>query len=539
MKIRYFFYFMVAIFILSTAYATKTVNNKKTFKINHLRHLALAKNIRSKSLHAKTVKSGTFTSRAATMMTASTIYGLLHLSKELNAIINSDDSRADIAVYVKSMHTGELLYARNINKLLTPASTLKIMTAEAALIFLGAEYRFATQLLTDTATVKKGVLQGNLYIILNGDPSLTYYDLVELFVNLRSQQIRSISGNVYIDDSAYDKNLYGPGWDVKDKEYCYAAPISASIINHNCLSFQVVPSKSGRIAEVVTSPRFFYPTIKNTVLTKTAKMQTCSVHFSYNPSSMIAIDGCMARGNFASGMSYVVTDIHEYNRALFKSILDRLGVNVNGKVLFGRAPDNLSLIGQHTSQPLRLLINEMLKKSDNIIASALFKKLGQLYMNQPGSWINGGIAVSQILTKAAHLNSSGLKILDGSGLSAYNLISPTQLMQILEFAFHHYPTSYEFISALPIAGVDGTLKHRMLNIAHKVRAKTGTISGVVSLAGYTVSADKEPLAFVIMINGSKGMAWQYKGIEDRIATALTRFKRMDNRIFSTSWGSDD
>ena len=99
------------------------------------------------------------------------------------------------------------------------------------------------------------------------------------------------------------------------------------------------------------------------------------------------------------------------------------------------------------------------------------------------------------------------------------------MMQVLDYAFHNEATSFEFISALPIAGVDGTLKHRMGNIARKVRAKTGTISGVTTLAGYAIANDKEPLAFVIMINGSKGMGWKYKELEDKIATALTRYKR--------------
>jgi serine-type D-Ala-D-Ala carboxypeptidase/endopeptidase (penicillin-binding protein 4) len=167
----------------------------------------------------------------------------------------------------------------------------------------------------------------------------------------------------------------------------------------------------------------------------------------------------------------------------------------------------------------------MLKKSDNIIAGALFKKLGQLYSRQPGSWENGSLAVSQILAKNAGVNISGMRILDGSGLSPDNLATPQQMMQVLEFAFHHQATSEEFMSALPIAGIDGTLKHRMGNIARKIRAKTGTISGVVGLAGYAQSADKEALGFVIIINGSKGYGWRYKTLEDKIATALTRYKR--------------
>ena len=84
-------------------------------------------------------------------------------------------------------------------------------------------------------------------------------------------------------------------------------------------------------------------------------------------------------------------------------------------------------------------------------------------------------------------------------------------------------TSEYFISALPVAGVDGTLKHRMYNIARKIRAKTGTISGVASLAGYATAYNKEQLAFVIMVNGNKGLSWRFKGMEDKIATALTRY----------------
>jgi D-alanyl-D-alanine carboxypeptidase/D-alanyl-D-alanine-endopeptidase (penicillin-binding protein 4) len=276
---------------------------------------------------------------------------------------------------------------------------------------------------------------------------------------------------------------------------------------------------------VETSSKFFYPAIKNSVMTKGHRTHACSLHLSSRLSGGLEIDGCMPSGQYAWGVSYVVTDVPEYNRALFQGVLNQLGVKVYGAVTFGTAPVDLSLMALHASKPLPDLINGMLKKSDNIIAGALFKKLGQLYTHRPGSWENGSVAVSQILSRHVGVNISGLRILDGSGLSSANLAKPEQMMQVLNFAYHHNATSDAFISALPIAGVDGTLKHRMGNIARKVRAKTGTISGVVTLAGYTVSAEKEPLAFVIMINGTKAMTWRYKELEDKIVTALTRYKR--------------
>lgn len=457
------------------------------------------------------------------MLPSATTYRATQLASQLNYAISSEGYHADIGVYVKSMKHGDALYARNINQPLMPASTLKVLTAEAALIFLGSEYRFSTQLLTDAKVIRNGILQGNLYVVLGGDPSLTYNHLVELLLSLKNEQIQAISGNVYIDNTAYDQHFYGPDWKWEDRNYCYAAPISASIINRNCLSFKVMPSSAGHMAQIVTSSGYFYPGIKNTVMTKKTSSH-CSVKLSASSNSVIAIDGCIPSGR-SFGVSYVVTDIPEYNRALFKSLLKQQGINVYGSVTFGSAKESLSLLGSHPSKPLRLLINEMLKKSDNVIAGAIFKKLGQLYTHRPGSWENGSYAVSQILSKRAGMGTAGIRILDGSGLSHSNLTTPAQMMQVLTFAYHHYPTSYEFVSSLPIAGVDGTLKHRMGNIARKIRAKTGTITGVVSLAGYAVSADKEPLAFVIMVNGSKGQGWRYKAMEDKIAFILTRYKR--------------
>jgi len=465
--------------------------------------------------------------KTAAVAPITTSYGASQLAAQLNAMIQPSEAGADIGVYVKSMKFRDSLYAHNIYQPLTPASTLKILTAEAALLYLGPDYRFSTQLLTDAKSVKNGILQGNLYVVLSGDPSLTYNDLADLISTLRTHQIQAVAGNVYIDNTAYDQRFYGPGWVWKDKNYCYAAPISASIINHNCIPFQVTPSKiPGHAAQVVKSPKYFYPPIRNSVITKNARSRVCSVRLSKEPGSTIALDGCMPKGRYAYGISYVVTDIPEYNRALFKDLLRQQGISVYGNVTFGSAPEKLSAVGTHASKPLKELINEMLKKSDNVIAGAIFKKMGQLYSKQPGSWENGSVAVSQILAKHANVDLAGMRILDGSGLSPDNLTTPAQMMQVLDFAYHNYGTSYEFISSLPIAGVDGTLKHRMYNIARKVRAKTGTISGVVSLTGYVISADKEPLAFVIMINGHKGMGWRYKSLEDKIVTALAKYKRV-------------
>jgi D-alanyl-D-alanine carboxypeptidase/D-alanyl-D-alanine-endopeptidase (penicillin-binding protein 4) len=453
------------------------------------------------------------------------IYGREQLASEISRLLQNYQQAADIGIYVKSMKYGDTLYSQNVNQVFVPASVMKILTAETALLYLGPDYRFNTQFVTDAKSIDNGVLAGNLYLVHSGDPSLTYNDLVSLMNLLKSQQIQSVAGNVYIDDSAFDKSYGAPGWLQKDAHYCYAAPISAGIVNHNCIAFRVVPArKPGQLAHVMTSPHYYYPTLQNAVITKPRHSKGCYLKLgSYSDS--ISLHGCMPKGSYAWGINYVIENVLSYNQSLVKNLFKRYGVQVRGQVAAGKAQAPLlSPVVDHQSRPLHVIVTEMMKKSDNVIAGALFKKLGQLYSKQPGSWENGGIAVERILASKVGINTAGMRIVDGSGLSRYNQITPLQMMQVLDFAYHHAGTNYEFISSLPIAGVDGTLKHRMYNIARQVRAKTGSMHGVVSLAGYASSHNKEPLAFVIMVN-TRGSKWTYKELEDKIATLLTEYQR--------------
>jgi serine-type D-Ala-D-Ala carboxypeptidase/endopeptidase (penicillin-binding protein 4) len=454
------------------------------------------------------------------------IYGQDELAYEVDQSVRSVSRYTAIGVYIKSMRTGEILYKYKARQAFIPASILKLMTAEAALLYLGPQYRFATKLMTNAKSIDNGVLKGNLYVVLNGDPTLTFDDIQALVIALKAKQIQAIAGNVYIDNSAYDKNFYGPGWEGKDKSYCYAAPISASIINHNCLSFKVEPAKvTGQYAQVTKYANYYYPAIHNSVMTRNRNMRNCFLRLSQTSSTGISINGCVPKGTISYGMSYVVTDIPDYNRSLFKNLLSRMSIRVFGQVSFAPVPPQATMLSLHYSQPLPNLINEMMKKSDNIIAGALFKKIGQVYTRRPGSWETGSFAVKAILQQKVGMNLSDTQIIDGSGLSRHNAVSPSHIMDVLTHAYHNKTINDLFISALPIAGVDGTLKHRLNNASKRVYAKTGTMSGVVSLAGYAMSADYEPLAFVIIVNGLPGFTWQYRSLEDQIVTLLVRYKR--------------
>jgi len=455
-----------------------------------------------------------------------TIKGNQNLTNVINQAVRVVSPAANVGVIIKSMKYGDTVYSRNEKNLFVPASILKILTAEAALLYLGSNFQFSTRFVGSN-DIRNGKLYGNLYLVHSGDPSLTFSDLGELMAALKAKGINDIIGNVFIDVSAYDQVTTGPGWLWNDKRFCYAAPISASIINHNCLSFQVSPGKNaGLAAQVLVNPRYYFAGIRNSVITRSRGARTCYVKLDGIDGGTVSISGCMAKGKYAAGVSTVINDSYKYDKSLLSDLFKRYGIRVQGLILGGRAPANLPIIASHESKPLKMLITDMLKMSDNIIAGSLFKKLGQIFTHRPGTWESGGTAVNHILSKQAGVDIWRLSVIDGSGLSRYNQVTPKQMLQLLDFAFHHHSTNIEFISALPIAGVDGTLKRRMQNIRWRVRAKTGTMAGVVSLAGYAMSANKEPFAFVIMINGSHGSIWKYRELEDKILTYLTHYSRV-------------
>jgi serine-type D-Ala-D-Ala carboxypeptidase/endopeptidase (penicillin-binding protein 4) len=464
--------------------------------------------------------------RQAHTVPITTITGSAALTAEINHALQRMNPNAHIGIAIKSMKYGDVLYSKNDKSLFVPASIIKVFTAEAALLYLGPNYTFPTRFVTDSKSINNGVLDGNIYLINSGDPTLTYYDVADLIAALKSQQINEITGNVYIDNTAYDKVTTGPGWLWTDTKNCYGAPISASIINHNCLSFRVTPARNtGSTANILTDPRAYYANIRNSVITRAHSTKTCFVKLEGEEGGMITVSGCLSKGNYGAGVSTVITNILEYDKALLANLFNSYNISIKGNIIEGIATQNTSELARHDSKPLKDLITNMLKMSDNVIAGSLFKKVGEMYTHRQGTWENGGTSISKILSQRANLDIWRINLIDGSGLSRYNQATPDQLLQVLNFAYHNDETNLHFISALPVAGVDGTLKHRLRNIAWKVRAKTGTMQGVVSLAGYATSADKEPLAFVIMINGRSGSIWQYRALEDKILMYLTHYSR--------------
>ena len=197
---------------------------------------------------------------------------------------------------------------------------------------------------------------------------------------------------------------------------------------------------------------------------------------------------------------------------LLKNELIEKGIEVTGNVVPGTVPLDARTIAKHLSPPLANIIKLMNKPSDNWIAELLFKTIGAEVMGEPGTWQKGRDAINEFLEEIIG-EPPAHRFVDGSGLSRYNLLNAELLTQLLVYMYHNFELMPEYLASLPIAGVDGTLGERMQGMsAEKVlRAKTGTLSGVSTLAGYTVTADDEVFAFGILISHYVGSAYNCAG----------------------------
>ncbi|MYK17011.1 D-alanyl-D-alanine carboxypeptidase/D-alanyl-D-alanine-endopeptidase [Candidatus Poribacteria bacterium] len=224
-------------------------------------------------------------------------------------------------------------------------------------------------------------------------------------------------------------------------------------------------------------------------------------------------------------------DTNTWNRAyacghLLKTALMERGVSVVGEVVSGAVPSDAQVVAKHLSPPLADILKLMNKPSDNWIAELVFKTIGAEVVGEPGTWQKGRQVVTEFLSEI--MGDTPLhRFVDGSGLSRYNLLNAELLTELLVYMYQNFELMPEYLASLPIAGVDGTLKNRMQGVyAEKVlRAKTGTLSGVSALAGYTITADDEVFAFGILISHYVGSPALARGIQDKIGDYLTGFSR--------------
>jgi len=453
---------------------------------------------------------------------------LEELRRELDRVLaDSLFVPAQVAIKVVSLATGRVWYERNSHLLLHPASNMKLLTSSTALTRLGLDFTFPTLLLTERASVAKDSLWGNLYLKGFGNPDLTTDDLRSLARELAGRGLRTIRGDLVADDSYFDDRRLGIGWMWDDGAEGWAARLSALSVNDNCVRIFTLPGDHpGESVRVRVEPPTSYVALYNTATTSHAdSAMTLQVDRLWQlQSNLITVTGQMPAGH---GEEEFIVNVEEpplYAAVLLYELLKQEGITLTGHIRRGVSPLLADTLAVHRSPPLPVVVRNLNKVSDNLSAELILKTLGAQFIGTPGTAERGVHVVKQFLREIG-LDTTSFRMVDGSGVSLYNLVSADLLVGLLKAMDRQERVKPEFITSLPIAGVDGTLKNRMIGTPAQgvLRAKTGSLEGVSTLSGYVTTADGEPLAFSILVQHFLGTTKPYRAVQDRIGALLAGF----------------
>lgn len=419
------------------------------------------------------------------------------------------------------------------DRLVMPASNMKLVTAAVGLTQLGPDFTWPTEI-SRTGTVVRGVLRGDLIVAGTGDPSistamrddpLSAFD--PLVAALRTAGITRIDGRIRAADSTvFPGSPYGYGWDYDDLDTEYGAGVTDLMFNEAFTDVEVRGcGRVGSVACVTTAPLRTSPTVRSTVRTRAAGTGGPDITWWRDSGSA---PGLTIRGSIATGDTYRFSASQPDGRgtylAAITEALTRAGIRVTATSSHraGTATARTPLVAL-TSRPLREVLAAMQKPSQNQIAEVLFRTIGR--MNTGVGTPDSARAVVERQLTAWNVRSDAHAIRDGSGLSRHDYLTPRLLVQVLD-TMRRSPFFDVFYESLPVAGEDGTLQHRMQAFAQRrVRAKTGTIDKARALSGYVTTADGELLIFSIIANNQTVPTREVDRVAELIVERLVRTRR--------------
>ncbi|QLZ69056.1 D-alanyl-D-alanine carboxypeptidase/D-alanyl-D-alanine-endopeptidase [Legionella sp. PC1000] len=440
------------------------------------------------------------------------------LSEKIDGIIAQKLPHATVGIVIKEAETGKVVYSRNADKLLAPASGMKLLTAAAALYQLKPDYRFRTTL---------SQKEHDYYIHFTGSPSFTVDNLASLLLNLKKNNSNTIKGNVIIDSSQYQAPYYPSGTSYDDLGWYYAAPDTAAILNENKVAYELISAKELDKPVTITlkknQPKAL--TLVNEVVTvsKEEEKEHCSLNLEVKPNNTIRLYGCKMQDKNPKLIELAIPDPLLFAKQVVQKTFDKNSIILKGKIISGVSPTDTHFVASFQSKTLSKLIMHMLQQSDNLYANSLTKKLG-FTLTGKGTHKEGAYAIKKILSEHTHLDLSQMEIVDGEG-TRYNLVTPEQMVILLNDLYHDKNMKTIFFKALPQAGVSGTLKDRMKKtmLEKKVYAKTGSMHDISSLSGFIINPHDKTFIFSIIVNGVNKPLVKAKSLEEKILLALDEY----------------
>lgn len=452
---------------------------------------------------------------------------VLQLQRDIDAILATPAlERSTWGVAIASLGRDETLYAHNSQKLLLPASNIKLFTLAAAAERLGWTFSFETTL-TAVGPIDGGVLSGDLVVVGTGDPSLDDWDgsATRIFTawaeQLRAAGITVVTGAVVGDDNRLPDQLLGPGWAWDDLDRSFATATGALQFNQNTARLTVVPGeKPGSPALVAIAPPSGGLTIRGQITTTGPEIPAVVQMRRAAGSATLDVSGSIPLRSAPLIRNVSASNPTLYFVTALRAALIGAGIEIRGPAIDvddlteSPALERGLRIVTYRSPPLSALAVTMMKVSQNLFAESLLAAIG-------------GAGVVRSLLPQWDVPESSASIADGSGLSRYNLATAGALVAVLTRMYRDDRSRDLFAASLPVAGRDGTLAARMAGTAAEgnARAKTGALSDARALSGYVRNADGEPLVFSIIANNFGTTPDVIDAATDAIVVGLAEFSR--------------
>ena len=432
---------------------------------------------------------------------------------------NSIGLHAGIEVYDLTDKT--YLYRHNEKRGYIPASNLKLFTTVAGFERLGPDYQWKTEVYVNGNISQGGVVTGDLVLKGYGDPSLRVEDLAEMAAALQQKGITRVTGDLLVDESYFDDQRLGPAWMWDDEPYGYSAQLSGLAVHKNNVTLTISP---GPTPVISMEPATTYLTITNRVKSVPDSNKRSITIERPRGKNEIIVTGEMGTKAAPYEQDVTMEDPALFVGEVWKQQLQAQGIAIQpGKGIEKTVVSGGTPIHTHLSPTLAEISVELNKESDNFYAEMLLKTLGATQLGE-GSFAAGTKVVADVLQQAGI--PDGYKIVDGSGLSRLNWITAEQMVKLLVYAQEQeYKDAFE--QTLPIAGVDGTLKNRLVDTvaAKAVTAKTGSMGGVNTVSGYVTAKNGHKLAFSILVNGIYKSAYA-RNLQDHVMIQLASYPEM-------------
>ncbi len=467
------------------------------------------------------------------------------------------------AVKIVSLDTGDVIFEQYANKFVRPASNMKLYTVAAALDRLTPDYHFITSVYAKEKP-DKDTIKGDLIIYGRGDPSIAarfnngdyFKGINDLADRIVAGGVKRVKGDVVGDESYFNGAPLGSGWEWEDLQWSYGAQVSALTVNDNAIDLTVKPGEKMGAPVLITSgpPATSFMTISNRATTAARGSKSELQIYRGLGANTLELSGSIPLGDNGWTGSVAIPDPALAFVTMLRDSLTKRGVKIDGRSRTADArlggsgikPDgllNLVLlagmpppppgpveIASLQSPPFSVIAAHTLKPSQNQYTELILRTLGK---HQPAKSDDGnrvrddeelGLEAVRTFLHQAGVGDSDLALNDGSGLSRNDLITANATVQLLTFMSKHKYFA-QFRDALPIAGVDGTLRTRMRGTPAEgnLRAKTGSLSSVASLSGYVTTAAGERLVFSMMLNNYPDAGALRRDSIDAIAVLLASF----------------